>query len=356
MTDAPFHDRRSEHRPLCSKAFTLIELLVVIGIIAVLAGVLIPVVLGAIKRANSAKLGTELAAIGIALEAYKADFGDYPRPDASFPGTGGQVLAKALMGIAPAADITVFSNPSQPGTFLTVAGAGSPQYFMSIKLAKSAPPPTTPPNPPESLEWEEIPIPYADGGTGPGFRIRASGRVYGPYLSADKFKVGKQMLLLDSQGNPILYFPARGGPRPSFEPASTPVVVRVQADIPRSAKVTSSNQRLGYVGVTDGSFYNVTHNRWVFDQAKAGRPLFPARPWLLHAADASYPDVRILRRSDYPPKAPETPVAFTAEGDLRNYVQVRLERGGDYSGPYLLWSPGVNGTYFDDDDVTNIPR
>ncbi len=47
---------------------------------------------------------------------------------------------------------------------------------------------------------------FLDGKDGPGFKKSNSARVYGPYLQPDKFKL-RGLAILDTQGNPILYFP-----------------------------------------------------------------------------------------------------------------------------------------------------
>ncbi|MCA8921510.1 MAG: prepilin-type N-terminal cleavage/methylation domain-containing protein [Planctomycetes bacterium] len=60
------------------RGFTLVELLVVIGVIAVLAALAIPALSGVRRnsqRANTKNLITEL---GLAIENYQLDFGDYP--------------------------------------------------------------------------------------------------------------------------------------------------------------------------------------------------------------------------------------------------------------------------------------
>ncbi len=58
------------------RGFTLIELLVVVGIIAVLAGLLLPVV-GLVRRmANDIKCGNNLQQIGAAIEVYKHENND----------------------------------------------------------------------------------------------------------------------------------------------------------------------------------------------------------------------------------------------------------------------------------------
>lgn len=59
--------------------FTLLELLAVIGVIAILTSIVIGVGRRASENGKVSRARAELAALGAALESYKAAHGDYPR-------------------------------------------------------------------------------------------------------------------------------------------------------------------------------------------------------------------------------------------------------------------------------------
>lgn len=87
------HDRRR-------RGFTLVEVIVTATLIAVLAAVLIPVVLGRIDQGRSAALGQTLDALGDAIQSYRADVRRYPTqlrnlvtpPDAGLQDLCGQTV------------------------------------------------------------------------------------------------------------------------------------------------------------------------------------------------------------------------------------------------------------------------
>jgi prepilin-type N-terminal cleavage/methylation domain-containing protein len=285
------------------KAFTLVELLVVIGIIALLAGILLPAVNLMRKRAMITSEKADFQSIATALEQYKTDFGDYPRnvnlPTWKMLATGTPTaapiyysLAASLLGPGPAVTETVGSNleigdgsdgpgfRSQttgaiPGTVNVTTGGTSVTVSVNSQYAAQAqafasnfvPPssPTSPSPTPASITFlpnllASPPTPYGEAigitsvtfspGTppstppklmltlaspGPGAAhngsclvTQLSGKVWGPYISADTFKVAfipnqdvnttaitslvgyGQPVLLDRWGQVIQYFPAYG--------------------------------------------------------------------------------------------------------------------------------------------------
>jgi prepilin-type N-terminal cleavage/methylation domain-containing protein len=150
--------------------FTLVELLVVIGIIVLLVSIVTPMVMNSRRSAARTRTQADLNTIALGLEQYKKDFGDYPRPDLAGPdGPDYPVLAWALLGPWQAVQ-----NGADPG----------------------------------------------DGADGMGFRTQwdpvksVGGRVFGPYIAAEKFKIEKvaggthtKAYLQDQYGSRIEYLP-----------------------------------------------------------------------------------------------------------------------------------------------------
>ena len=68
------------------RAFTLIELLVVITIIAVLAGLLLPVVSKVTQNAQKVQAKSTEIGIVTAIKSFQTDYGVYPTPDGTTPG------------------------------------------------------------------------------------------------------------------------------------------------------------------------------------------------------------------------------------------------------------------------------
>ncbi|HOU77885.1 MAG TPA: type II secretion system major pseudopilin GspG [Syntrophales bacterium] len=61
-----------------NRGFTLIELMVVIVILGILAGLIIPRIMGRPDEARRAKARVQIESLGTALKLYKLDNGNYP--------------------------------------------------------------------------------------------------------------------------------------------------------------------------------------------------------------------------------------------------------------------------------------
>lgn len=221
-----------QHRH-CQQAFTLTEVLVAVGILLLLGSLLLVTIPRVQRSARAARTSADMQTLAVALEAYKQDFGDYPRlsftptTPASPIGTnfpmqlygnanfiaGSELLAWALVG--------PFDAVGQP----MPAGSG----------------PHT-----NGTDWAR-----GDGKDGFGIRVGANARgtVYGPYVEPEKFLRNpwndpadtNQMaryypFLQDAFRQPILYFvrnpkPATKAPLDMYNPLENGVAfVRNPAD------------------------------------------------------------------------------------------------------------------------------
>ncbi len=195
--------------------FSLVELLVVMGIIVLLLGILVPSVQRARRAAFRTRQAADLQVIATGLEAYKADFGDYPRPDSAVPNSGAMILCKAMIGPGDAAPT---SNPNPPqfvsgqnyATGEVVCDQATPDTPGAKTYVAVMGSPTTPPALTSTTYWAEVW--WFDGADGPGHRKRGTqGQVYGPYIRPDFFAVDG-MYLRDRAGMVILYLVANRTP------------------------------------------------------------------------------------------------------------------------------------------------
>jgi len=221
------------------KAFTLIELLAVMGILALLAAILLPVINHARRSAEITAQKLDFQTIATALENYRSDFGDYPR-NVILPTTPGATtpaflsLAAALIGPGPGVTMTVNGQiENGDGAF----GMGFRSRTMNFPVTWDGtnldPTGTLPAYVDQQSAWVYVststgnaygitgitlvggkivplwapnavtpPPPLA---TPPGIQdsIRvATGKVWGPYLPAEKFP-GVFVAYVDANGNKV---------------------------------------------------------------------------------------------------------------------------------------------------------
>jgi prepilin-type N-terminal cleavage/methylation domain-containing protein/prepilin-type processing-associated H-X9-DG protein len=139
---------------IARKAFTLVELLVVIGIIAVLVGILLPVVGRARQAAWTTQCASNLRNIGQMLSEYVNEYGVYP-PSNYFKGLGtdpviGQIPSDPTYGYVHWTALLKLSK-EQLSADPTLANSNSPfqttsgwEMFQCPALANGGLPPANP--------------------------------------------------------------------------------------------------------------------------------------------------------------------------------------------------------------------
>jgi prepilin-type N-terminal cleavage/methylation domain-containing protein len=277
-------------------AFTLIELLVVIGILVLLVAILVPMSMKAYRAGERTRANADLTTIEVAIEAFKGDFGDIPRPDVPASNSGFACLGRFLVGPFGVQGSPNFSNatsPFHPGECFMVGSGTTAVQYVCVNPSTSAPP---------GADWSVFT--FFDNKEGPGIKKPIGGRAYGPYLQPDKFKM-QGLALLDRQGNPILYFPGSPG-RPNIHAAG------------------------GFVGNSAGSLYNEADNLLFFRQSTESTDVYSTRAFRAVLGDYD---------SDIPQGQPQPSTAFNGQ------IDPGAGETDATNGPFLLWSAGPDGIF-----------
>ena len=301
-------------RHIGSRGFTLIELLVVVGMIVLLATILLPMVNHARTQAMRTSMAADLMVISQALEAYKGDFGFYPQ-------------------------INRNPSPNQPAP-----NAGPLTGAALLCWALVAPGPAISPNS----------VTPGDGADGPGFRLRGTvGPIKGPYLPPDRFLIGT----VDGGGmvhtpNTIILSP---GQKAAFNDNEDVLADR-------------SYSPILYFAVTKGALANSSPNGFVkavyVPPPPAGDPPIPAQNPAVFIFDDNHVYMDVSHLFPYNEFNNGNPNDLT-RGLNKIGWRVMSYRLGDSNyngvidpsevpvttGPYLLWSPGPDQYFGDDDDV-----
>ncbi|WP_159432389.1 prepilin-type N-terminal cleavage/methylation domain-containing protein [Caldanaerobius fijiensis] len=121
-----------------NKGFTLVELLVVVAIIAILAAVLVPRLLGYTDRARQARAMSDLGTMKTVIETYTADQGQgvypsYKIADANYVGT---ILQKGGINWQDSTKDGIKDPWGYPYYYVTAIGSDNNVHYIIISPGK----------------------------------------------------------------------------------------------------------------------------------------------------------------------------------------------------------------------------
>ncbi len=263
--------------------FTLVELLTVLAIIALLVGLLIPSVTVIRNTAKGAKQKAQLNEIGLALTAFRNDYGDYPPSDWLAPNyCGAQKLAEALLGW----DLLGF----HPKSAWRADGLDAAGGVMSYDPAKGRD--VNGDGVPDTLD--ERKRPYLEQATDNAFKL---GDLYtgpmgtGPlapdtYVICDSFGVKKIKLASGetvNAGTPILYYRANTASKGLVPPPPLPFnqrIYNVRDNVPLTTQLMSIVDGTAHrLGLPAGNYQNFYGNPAANVIGYIQDPKVTARSW-----------------------------------------------------------------------------
>ncbi len=294
-----------------NKAFTMVELLTVIGVIALLIGLLIPALTMVRNLAKKTQQKVQFTTIGLAISAFKSDYGDYPpsgpRGGDNKPYCGAQQLAEALLGW----DLLGF----HPDSVFRSDGrnASNTEYLYPVNLDPS--------NPTHRANLEARRGSYLDVETANAFTLDD--------LFVNTTPLEKERFVLcDVFGVKKITITQSGGKRVTFK-AGTPILY-YKANI--SSKVFHS-------GFLKDRIYNSDANIYLIRLGV----LPDLKPTDWHPLVDPAGSGRFFYEEDYKIVDPKASASMAADA----YWPYRPDS-------YILISAGADGLYGTGDDITNF--
>ncbi|MEO6435343.1 MAG: hypothetical protein ABIP55_06225, partial [Tepidisphaeraceae bacterium] len=223
--------------------------------------------------------------------------------------TGFAMLGRALIGPGGTGNSAppVGAGPYFAGDCVSTMSPGYTEFVAfgppDATLKYAAPLPVTNAN-----YW--APFGYSDGSNGPGFKVRAGSKSYGPYLAPEKFKF-RGVALLDGNDNPILYFPARPG-----KVAQTPGWVLVKDSIADT-------------GVLAPPVYEAADNLVFFLRPGPPAEVVTSNPDRVKARQRM--EALLMTTGTTPPPSYD--------------ATMQANEAPITTGPYLLWAAGADGLF-----------
>jgi len=98
-------------QPTRLRGFTLIEIMILLLLIGILAGIIIPMILGATRRANETALRGDLNTLRVAIEHFQADCGGYPPQLGDILPWSGAGVSAPVDGRGHALDLSSYRGP-----------------------------------------------------------------------------------------------------------------------------------------------------------------------------------------------------------------------------------------------------
>ena len=351
------YNRPSRRRP----GFTLVELMTVIAIIVLLIGVLIPTLSSARKQAKAARTKGLLKALESGCEMFHTDLHRYPQShgenpfeDEEIPLMGAQWLALQLLG----ADSRGFVEPALKNDSGEDPGDRDGEideedwldwYSLDPTREYARQGPYAEADPENLRTTEQVIFTYNDAQAIRYIPEYLVGSTVDPPGSGGEtqWNNGRLVWFVDAFDYPVLYYRAN-------QKVEQPFTTGVRGDKDFTVGRYDHSDNVYFTGGEGGNgFFDISTPGWDFS-ASAANPGGFKHPLGYFGYDRDDPTTW-----PSPPPPPAKGMRFAEVVCDENLYETTLTTGGGRLWPhnpdtYLLISPGDDGLYGSNDDITNF--